>query len=203
MSDRTFGLFRPLRALAKRMGPTSWKRAAWNAEYRRGDHLHLEWSGTPSSVCVLIERYARDGHVLDLGCGDGQVGLGLTPQAYAEYTGVDVSAIAVDEARRRVRALGGVRSQRNSFVAADVGAFVPDKPMDVILFKDSLYYFTRLKLPGVLEHYRRFLKPGGVFIVQMNDLRRHGWIRSLIRERFLVVEDVESVREDFMTLVFR
>ncbi len=131
------------------------------------------------------------------------MGLGLAPQAYAGYTGVDVSAIAVDTARRRVRELGGVRSQRNSFVASDVGTFVPGKPMDVILFKDSLYYFTRLTLPGVLEHYRRFLKPGGVFVVQMNDLRRHGWIRSLIRERFLVVEDVENPRQDFMTLVFR
>ncbi len=131
------------------------------------------------------------------------MGLGLTAQTYADYTGVDVSAIAVEAARRRVRESGGVRSLRNSFVAADIGTFVPGRPMDVILFKDSLYYFTRLTLPGVLEHYRRFLKPGGVFIVQMNDLGRHGWIRSLIRERFLVLEDLENARQDFMTLVFR
>jgi SAM-dependent methyltransferase len=131
------------------------------------------------------------------------VGLGLDPRRYATYTGVDISPIAVEGAYRKVRDLGGARVERNSFVAAEVGTFVPSRPMDVVLFKDSLYYFTKLDLPGVLEHHRRFLKPTGVFIVQMNDLKRHDWIRDLIRKRFSVIEDLEYPTEDFMTLVFR
>jgi SAM-dependent methyltransferase len=203
MGNTIYQLLRPLRAVAKRLGRTSWKEAAWNAEYARGQHLHEDRSGRPSAISALVERHARGGDILDLGCGDGHVGLGLDPEAYSSYTGVDISPIAVEEARRKLKARADVRATRNSFVAADVARFVPSGQLDVILFKDSLYYSTKPELPGVLDHYQRFLKPTGVFIVQMDDLRRHHWIRALIRERFNVLEDLEDETGDSMTLVFR
>jgi SAM-dependent methyltransferase len=201
--DFVFTLLRPLRAVVKRWAPSRMRQAAWNAEFRRGRHLHRDWSGERSSFCDLVERYARRGDILDLGCADGHVGLGLRPDGYSRYTGVDISDVAVRAAYDLLRSAAPDREGKNRFVACDVGTYAPDASLDAIVFKDSLYYFPRPQLEGVLRHYQAFLKPGGVFVVQMDDIGRHGWIRDLIRERFEVVEDHESRERDFMALVFR
>jgi hypothetical protein len=56
---------------------------------------------------------------------------------------------------------------------------------------------------AALEHYERFLQPDGVFVVQMDNINRHDWIRDLIRKKFKMIEDIESRDEDLMRLVFR
>jgi SAM-dependent methyltransferase len=154
-------------------------------------------------LCDVVERYARGGDVLDLGCADGHVGLGLRPDRYSRYTGVDISDVAVAAAYELLRSVAPERESTNRFVACDVGTYVPDAAVDVVVFKDSLYYFPRPQLEAVLRHYQAFLKPGGAFVVEMDDIGRHHWIRDLIRQRFEVLEDHESTEKDFMTLAFR
>ena len=77
------------------------------------------------------------------------------------------------------------------------------RPYRFVLFKDSLYYLTRRAITEALDHYQRWLEPAGVFVVQMDNIKRHGWIRDLIRQRCTMLEDIESVDEDWLAMVFR
>lgn len=203
LAESIHGLFAPVRGFMRRYAPTAMKRISWNSEFKRGKHVHHLEPGYRSRICDVIERYCNAGDVLELGWADGHVGLGLNLAAYSSYTGVDISEVAIREAFVKLEAARGERRLKNQFEAADIARFIPTMKMDVILFKDSLYYFHKAKMLGVLCHLRHFLRPGGVFIVQMDNIGRHGWIRDLIRENCFVVEDREFRAKDFMRLVFR
>jgi SAM-dependent methyltransferase len=198
-----FKALSPVRALMKRWGTKWMKQAAWEAEFRRGHNLHKVSRSYRSAICVVVEQYSRGGDILDLGCSDGHIGLGLNTDAYHTYTGVDISKIATDVAFAKVRSIAPERAHRNKFCVHDIGRWTPSDPLDVILFKDSIYYLPKSDLRESLSHYSRYLKEGGVFIVQMDNIQRHGWIRAYIRENFKMIEDRESVEADHMTLVFR
>jgi SAM-dependent methyltransferase len=187
----------------KRWGSTPVKRVAWNVEFKRGEYSHEVNEGYRSRINNWVEQYCRHGHILDLGCSDGHVGLSLNPKEYASYTGVDVSEIGIQEAREKCRRAGGERYEKNVFLVGDICTYRPEHLMDVILFKDSLYYVNRIKIAGLLDRYGSSLTAGGVFIVHMDNIRRHGWIQLLIERHFEVVEKNSVLDPTGMLLVFR
>lgn len=202
-SDFAYRTVRPLRAVIKRWGPRWLKKIVWDADSRRGVNLHGVNQTYRSTICELVEKHVRGGHVLDLGCSDGHVSLGLDEARFASYTGVDISEVAIEEGLRKRAAMTAERRRKVAFHVGDIGSFTPPQPISVILFKDSLYYLPKHPLLNALAHYQQFLVPDGVFIVQMDDIARHGWIRELVRKSFDVIKDVESIEKDYMTFVFK
>jgi SAM-dependent methyltransferase len=202
-ADTLFKLIGPLRALVKRRGPRWMRQLVWDADARRGTNLHQVDTAYRSTICDLIEKYSSGGDILDLGCSDGHVCLGLSQSAFASYMGIDISEVAIEEASRKRDSMGTERASKVTFQVGDIGTHSPAKRLKVILFKDSLYYLTRRDMVAALEHYERFLQPDGVFVVQMDNINRHDWIRDLIRKKFKMIEDIESRDEDLMRLVFR
>jgi SAM-dependent methyltransferase len=199
-----FRLMAPIRALLKRGSPGFIKRAVWNSEFKRGHFLHDNLhKGYRSQICEKIEYYCRGGDILDLGCSDGHVGLGLKISEYSSYLGVDISEIAVKSAYEKLKAYGDERNGKNNFVVHDICNYKPKKKIDVIVFKDSFYYINKLQQLPVLYEYHTFLNPAGVFIVQMDNIARHGWIRDVIRVNFSILEDEESTENDYMRIIFR
>lgn len=198
-----YQLSSPLRAVIKRIGPQSMKQLVWDAEARRGGNIHAVDASYRSTICALIEKYSAGGHILDLGCSDGHVAIGLNDRAFASYSGVDISEIAIGEALKKRAALSAARAGKLHFHVGEIGSFPPATRLNVVLFKDSLYYLTRKAINDALRHYQQWLDPEGVFVVQMDNIKRHGWIRDLIRQQFTIVEDIESVEEDWMAVVFR
>lgn len=201
--DLAYRMTAPFRGLIKRYAPTFLKQMSWESEFKRGRHLHTLSADYRSRICDSIESHCRNGDVLDLGCSDGHIGFGLNLSKYASYTGVDISETAVREAGEKTRSIAPARTTKNTFVCADIGKYTPATSFDLILFKDSLYYFTARELPLVLEHYRAFLKPGGLFLVEMDDIERHRWISIFIRQHYAVLEDREDPQRDLALLVFR
>jgi trans-aconitate 2-methyltransferase len=112
----------------------------------------------------LIARIPGDPrHIVDLGCGPGTSTRLLENQfAQARLTGVDVSEAMLAVAARR--------AQRANFVCADINAWRPDSPVDLV-FADSA-------LQWIGDHERLFarlmgwLAPGGALAVQMPDNRQ-------------------------------
>lgn len=203
MSDVLFKMARPWRAFMKRWGSTAQKQAAWHAEFTRGLHVtRLEKLGR-SSVCDIVERYANGGDILDFGCCDGHVGLGLEDARYRSYTGIDISEVGVREATAKCQAVGGNRPAKNKFEVGDAAKYSPCGEFDVILFKDSLYYVSRPEVIPVLERLRNALRTGGVFIVQMDNIKRHIWIRDLVKKHFTMLEDDVVPEKDMLRFVFR
>jgi 2-polyprenyl-6-hydroxyphenyl methylase/3-demethylubiquinone-9 3-methyltransferase len=152
-------------------------------------------------VYGYVEKYARNGDILDLGCGSGNTGSELNQSAYQSYIGVDISDVAIEKAMWRSERAG--RDRKNRYVHADIVNYSPEGRYDVILFRESLYYVPRGTILKMLRRYREHLKEGGVIIVRLYDRDRYNAIHRLLRKSFGVLE--EFVHEDSRTvvLVFR
>src|SRR5215468_10818732 len=93
-------------------GPSTIKRQIWDREYASN-----KWSFAENSaddyVYGYLEKYARKGSILDLGCGSGNTSNELSESAYRSYTGVDISKEALTKARQRSESNG--RLNKNHF----------------------------------------------------------------------------------------
>jgi len=177
----------------KSYGPSGVKRLLWDAEFSGGKWNFID---NTAGDCVYphIERHAKNGSILDLGCGPGNTANELAATAYRTYIGVDISGEALRKAKRRTENNG--RATKNHFVQADFLAYTPTQKFDVILFRESLYHVPPGKIGATLDRYSQYLKGGGSFIVRMfvadprtgEDKRRPVAMLNIIERQFAVVE---------------
>jgi 2-polyprenyl-6-hydroxyphenyl methylase/3-demethylubiquinone-9 3-methyltransferase len=153
-------------------------------------------------VHLSVEKYADNGGILDLGCGSGTTSIELNPGAYSFYTGVDISDVAVQKARKRAQEAG--RADRNEYCRSDILAYVPARQYDVILYGESLYYVPLRRIAAMLARYSTYLTKRGVFIARMFDAsgnRRR--ILDTIESHFEVVERHLHEQTHVCVVVFR
>jgi len=175
-----------LRGLLQRYGTENIKRRLWNHQYAKGRWKCLD---TMATDCVYphLEKYVRDGSILDLGCGPGAVGNELNATAYRTYTGVDICDVAVEKARNRTAE--NRRADKNTYFQSDIFSYEPTEQYDVIFFGDSIYYFPHQQIADMLNRYSKYLKKDGVFVVRSWLLKdRQRAIISNIENEFDVVE---------------
>jgi SAM-dependent methyltransferase len=152
-----------VRGVKQRWGTGEIKRALWNKEFANGQWDSLEETKHDIIYQYLV-KYCKNGSLLDLGCGSGNTGCELDETVYNDYTGVDISDIAIEKAKRRCDVHG--RSAKNSYHQGDITTYTPDKMYDVILFRESIPYIPKPAIKRQLERYAKYLKPDGVFIVR-------------------------------------
>jgi SAM-dependent methyltransferase len=148
------------RGFLQRFGTEDIKRRLWNREYGRGRWDCLD-NMADDYIYPHVEKYARNGSILDLGCGPGAIGNELNDAVYDSYEGVDISDAAIEKARAKNR-----RTDRNQYFQGDIVSYVPKQRHNVILFGDSIYYFRPRRVAEILDRYSNYLKPDGVFIVR-------------------------------------
>jgi 2-polyprenyl-3-methyl-5-hydroxy-6-metoxy-1,4-benzoquinol methylase len=150
-----------LRPRFARRRPTGIDGATWDREYATGHWARLGEMGEMPRY-ALIAGYVRSigsaASVLDIGCGDGQLFDWLGQDNKRRYAGVDVSTVAIDQARLRT-------SNEAGFEVADATTFDPGAQFDIIVLNEMLYYMDRPE--EVVQRYQGFLKPGGVLIISM------------------------------------
>jgi SAM-dependent methyltransferase len=191
-----------LRGVKQRWGNSSTKRALWDREYAGGRWDHCDH--TPgASVYPFVEKYAADGSILDLGCGSGNTGAELDASKYCDYTGVDISEVAVQKAAARSRAAG--RDKKNRYEQGDVVSYKPTQRYDVILFRESIYYVPAPKMKSVLGRYAQFLTDRGAFVVHVSHKGTDKGIAILetIERNFRVLEKHSPAGFDEFVVVFR
>jgi SAM-dependent methyltransferase len=127
-----------------------------------------------------VERYARQGSVLDLGCGPGTTGNELQPDSYNIYTGVDISEVAIE--RARARTARNHRSATNEYFRSDIFTYAPARRYDVIVLADSLYYMPARSWEVMLRRYSAYLNPRGVFVARIKGVRPE-WFDSAASRR--------------------
>jgi len=146
-------------------GPSFLKKSVWDQEYSTS-----KWNFNDNTrddfVYPYLEKWARKGSVLDLGCGSGNTSNELADSAYTSYLGVDISDVALARARRRTEQSG--RTSKNKFVQGELLSYIPPQRFDVILFRESMYHVPLGKVKAVLDHYANYLTPEGVIIVRMS-----------------------------------
>ena len=154
-----------IRGLLKRYGPSKIKGVLWDQEFS-GTHWDFIDNTVGDCVYPYLEKYSKNGSILDLGCGPGNTANELLESSYKAYVGVDISEAALAKATRRTEENG--RVNKNRFVCGDFVSYVPLEEFDVILFRESMYHVPHGKVKQTFDHYSTYLKPGGVFIVRMN-----------------------------------
>jgi SAM-dependent methyltransferase len=112
---------------------------------------------------VVTALDPRDGQVLlDLACGRGGYGLEIARRTGVRVVGVDFSAVAIEQARLRARALG--LADRAEFQVGELaGTGLSAASVDAVLVVDSLQ-FAESK-PDALWECRRVLVPGGRVVI--------------------------------------
>jgi ubiquinone/menaquinone biosynthesis C-methylase UbiE len=148
----------------KSYGPTSMKKILWDKEF---SGTKWDFINDTAGDCVYapLEKYARNGSILDLGCGPGNTANEVANESYQKYVGVDISDEALAKARKRTVETG--RESKNSFVQSDFINYEPSQKFDVILFRESIYHVPMGKIKETLDHFSRFLNDGGVFVVRI------------------------------------
>lgn len=172
-----------LRGFVQRNGSAGIKRRVWDAEFASGKWDCLD-DMSQDSMNPYIERYANKGVILDLGCGPGATGNELNVDSYQSYTGVDISDVAIEKARART--LKNQRETKNTYYQSDICSYVPEHPYDVIVFGDSIYYFTARDVITLLTRYSEYLKDNGVFIAKIKGPYNN--IHSVLEREFSIVE---------------
>ena len=104
----------------------------------------------PEHLREFVRSLGRADRVLDLGCGDGR----LTAELDADdLSGADVSALALERARRRLP------NARLVDLEPDAPLPFEDGDFDLVLLAETLEHVRDVQL--LLSEVRRVLRPGG------------------------------------------
>ena len=93
-----------LRSYLTRRPSTSMDQATWDKEYAAGEWSklgNLDEMPRYALVAGYIRTFSPAANVLDVGCGEGNLSRWLFESGCRPYMGVDVSRIAINEARAR------------------------------------------------------------------------------------------------------
>lgn len=181
-----------MRGLLKRYGPSKIKTRLWDQEFASG---HWDFIDNTIGDCVYphLEKHLKSGSLLDLGCGPGNTANELAADSYKTYVGVDISETALAKAIKRTEQNG--RAGKNSFACSDFLSYRPTQKFDVVLFRESMYHVPLGKVKLILDHFSKYLKDEGVFIVRMNTTDSKGGHRSRLTAAIDVMEDNFDVME--------
>jgi SAM-dependent methyltransferase len=137
-------------------------------------HDHVNWeeryvtkntpwdSGAPS---LELQRVLKDGwlkpcRTLELGCGTGTNAVFLTQQGY-DVTAVDVSPLAIDQAKQRATKAGA----KIHFLVADI-LKLPDlgKPFDLVFDRGVYHHLRTVDMAGFRDVLARVTQPGSYYL---------------------------------------
>jgi 2-polyprenyl-6-hydroxyphenyl methylase/3-demethylubiquinone-9 3-methyltransferase len=174
-----------IRGRIQKWGWAGLKQRLWDWEFSKGRWDFID--KTPEDpVYQYVVKYCKQGSILDLGCGSGNTGCELDAGAYRDYTGVDISEVALAKARQRSAEIQ--RAGKNRYFQSDILTYVPDRSYDVILLRESIYYIPKGRITGMMERYSGCLKPDGVFIVSWYEGKASQEISETIGSRYRILE---------------
>jgi len=108
----------------------------------------------PQHLREFVRSLGRTDRALDIGCGDGRLTAELEA---AELTAADVSAVALERARRRLLDATLVLVRTDAVLPFDDGGF------DLMLCAETLEHVRDVQL--LLSEARRVLRPGGTLAI--------------------------------------
>jgi SAM-dependent methyltransferase len=168
-----------------------WQESAVVRRYLEGVRGGIPLAAAQFDILLRLVRAARPRvtRFLDLGCGDGVLGLALLeehPQAEGMF--LDFSEPMLEAARQRVKAISG---DRHRFVLEDYGRpewlsrVRADGPFDVVVSGYSIHHQTDERKRQLYEELLGLLEPGGLFLNLEHVASRSAWGAALFDDYFI------------------
>lgn len=139
----------------------------WNAKHKR--YANTDWIAQPSLFAQFAETYfPRQGHILDLGAGQGQDTRYFAQHGYT-VTSLDLSDEAIRIAKEK---LADSVKHRVTIVQHDLNDPLPfsDGSFDMVYSSLALHYFTEKITHQIFDEIYRVLKPGGIVACMLNSI---------------------------------
>ena len=168
----------------------------WDRQYKAGRWHFLNDIKEAARYGILsawLGQTAANRAVLDVGCGEAILYHYLKPLGLQQYCGVDLSEIALGNARARLECAQLVQSDLESFNVKQEDTF------SAIVFNEVLYFCEEPELQ--LNRYAKFLEDDGVIAISMYTPSREksGANRSIQKvwgetdntDRWQVLDDLE------------
>jgi len=142
--------------------------ARWDERYQKGDTPWETQRPSSERQRVLAEVAIKPCSALELGCGTGATAAWLAQQGF-DVTAIDLSALAIERARRRTEAAG-------ASVRLVVGNVLhpPEElggPFDFFFARGCYHVVRREDVTAYLGSLRRFTRPGTVGLVLAGNAR--------------------------------
>ncbi|MGH2909143.1 MAG: class I SAM-dependent methyltransferase [Solirubrobacteraceae bacterium] len=179
-------------------------RFADGTAHRSADRFYVLNQASDAYFRARLDGVRSGAKVLDYGCGDGAYGaLHAATRDDLDITAIDLSPVAIEQARDRARSAGV--SDRIDFRVMNAERLeLPDGEFDYVVGLGVLHH---LDLTSSLREIRRVLKRdgGGVFVEPMG----HNPLINLYRGRTpdqrtsdehpLLVSDIEEIERSFQS----
>jgi ubiquinone/menaquinone biosynthesis C-methylase UbiE len=182
--------------------PSGVPRGVW--EYTQSDHIAAEYDAYFAEnrlfefdEQVLARHFHRPGLVVDLGCGTGRALVGLARRGF-HGVAVDLSPhmLGIVAEKARLEKLN-IECVQANLVELDCLA---DRSADyaICLFSTLGMIRGRAHRQQALDHIRRILKPGGLFVIHVHNF----WYNLFdpLGRRWLVQHAMDKIRHGDMQL---
>ena len=156
----------------------------WDEQYAQGTWNYLDNEEEAEHYEVIIDFLKECGteKYWDVGCGNGTLLRYALKSSIGKeaYKGFDLSVEAIKNAGKR---FPGV-----SFNCLDFERNALNEKADVVVFNESLYYFSR-PLNVLKNTFQRNVSQGGRVIISMCDYKGHDYLWQKISSNYRVVRE--------------
>jgi SAM-dependent methyltransferase len=141
---------------------SDWTRKLFDRTYIKteGSGLHLQLTRHECRLAIKLLELKPSDHILDLACGHGRHSLELARQGFEHVTGLDFSAVAIEQAQASAV---GTNAQ---FILGDMRNLGFENEFDAVFsFYNSIFYWDDQTHLTIFQGIYRALKPGGRFLL--------------------------------------
>jgi len=169
-------------------------RLSWNAQFKAGVWCR---EGRSPHTLSMAAKLCGGGRMIEFGCGEGNLPLLLPPGSFSDYTGFDISDVAVQTARKLTREKGLANCR---FEAGDMAEWTGADPVRLIVAEECVYYLPPPVLERFLKNCCASLDPKGAILVIVHSATKHAESLAVCRSACRVVEEKQIEERAYLTL---
>lgn len=157
------------------------RKSHWNQVYTTKQFSEMSWyQARPDISLGFIEQFnlPKSASIIDIGGGDSYFVDFLIEHGFKDITVLDISAIAIANAKKRL----GANADKVRWVVSDASEFIPKKKYDCWHDRAAFHFLTEeSEIQNYLENVRTYIKESGYLILgtfSENGPEKMQWIKG-------------------------
>jgi 2-polyprenyl-3-methyl-5-hydroxy-6-metoxy-1,4-benzoquinol methylase len=168
--------------------------SSWDMQFNAGI-----WSRGPQSphTIDLVQKYAKGGKIVEFGCGEGNLLRSLAEDCYTEFTGYDISKVAIKRAKKFSNK-GSARSI--NFEQCNMAKWGGANSLSLIILEECLYYLPPIEVEHFLTKCVESLSKDGVILVIVHSASKHAVTLDVCRRCCRVIDELQIDKRTYLIL---